>query len=133
MLSERCNLPRCALVLAAVSLLCASLLSAEGTEKRLVLAEHLGQEWTNELVTFPFEASKGACVVESVHATGPLGRSGQSSLVLRPGRTRVLTRGRASRCWWTSWRLMVRLPTRYPMERDPRHRPRRPRRPRTWP
>lgn len=58
----------CVLALAAASLLC-----AEGAEKRFVLAERLGRGYTNELVTFPFEALKGVCVIESVRATGPSG------------------------------------------------------------
>ncbi|MHB9131670.1 MAG: hypothetical protein ACYDBB_11355 [Armatimonadota bacterium] len=42
-------------------------------EKRIVLPEQLNVHWSRELVTYPFTADNGACVVESVRLTGPQG------------------------------------------------------------
>jgi len=42
-------------------------------ERRIVLQEHFGQKWANELVTYPFTAKKGTCKAGSVMLTGPKG------------------------------------------------------------
>ena len=48
-------------------------LSAHGADQVLTLKESLGLSWTNELVSFPFEAKKGDCVAASIQVTGPRG------------------------------------------------------------
>ncbi|MHB9023895.1 MAG: hypothetical protein ACYC7E_06915 [Armatimonadota bacterium] len=42
-------------------------------ETRIVLREYLKQQWTNELLTYPFSAEKGTCDARSVTLTGPQG------------------------------------------------------------
>ena len=48
--------------------------SATGAaEQELVLQERLKRQWTNELVTFSFEAAEGQCHRDSVRLVGPRG------------------------------------------------------------
>jgi len=42
-------------------------------ERQIVLREHFGQKWMNELVTYPFTAKEGACRADSLTLTGPNG------------------------------------------------------------
>ncbi|MHB9023898.1 MAG: hypothetical protein ACYC7E_06930 [Armatimonadota bacterium] len=42
-------------------------------ETKITLREHLKQQWTNELLTYPFSAAQGACDARSVTLTGPQG------------------------------------------------------------
>ncbi len=42
-------------------------------EHRIALKEHVNRQWTNELLSYPFEAPEGACHVESVSLRGPAG------------------------------------------------------------
>ena len=42
-------------------------------EHRIVLREHVNRQWTNELLSYPFEAAEGACHVASVGLRGPGG------------------------------------------------------------
>jgi len=42
-------------------------------EQKIVLQEHLKQEWKSELVTYPFEAEKGQCHPDSIRLSGPKG------------------------------------------------------------
>jgi len=42
-------------------------------EYRIVLKERLNRQWTNELLSYPFEAPQGACHVDSVSLEGPAG------------------------------------------------------------
>jgi hypothetical protein len=42
-------------------------------EQQIVLKEHLGQTWTQELLTYPFSAPEGACHPDSLRLTGPDG------------------------------------------------------------
>ncbi len=59
-------------VLAATILLAIAAASDAG-EKTIALRDHLKTTWSNELVTYPFEAAKGQCHVESVTLSGPKG------------------------------------------------------------
>ena len=59
------------LVAATAMLALGSALSAG--EQEIVLQDHLEQKWSNELVTFPFEALKGQCHRDSVTLEGPSG------------------------------------------------------------
>ncbi|HEY3415833.1 MAG TPA: hypothetical protein VGM23_03020, partial [Armatimonadota bacterium] len=40
-------------------------------ETKIVLRDYLKEQWTNELLTYPFSATKGACDARSVTITGP--------------------------------------------------------------
>ncbi|NQU26561.1 MAG: hypothetical protein HQ567_35200 [Candidatus Nealsonbacteria bacterium] len=42
-------------------------------ETKIVVSEHLGLTWTDEVVTYPFSAGKGRCTATSVKLLGPLG------------------------------------------------------------
>ncbi|MFH1918866.1 MAG: hypothetical protein ABIP48_03120 [Planctomycetota bacterium] len=42
-------------------------------EHEIVLKEHVSRRWTNELLSYPFEAAEGACRVDSVTLRGPEG------------------------------------------------------------
>jgi len=42
-------------------------------EKKIVLRDHIKQQWKNELVTYPFEAEKGQCHPDSIRLLGPKG------------------------------------------------------------
>jgi hypothetical protein len=42
-------------------------------EQQIVLREHLNKQWTNELLTYPFSAEKGACHERSITLMGPQG------------------------------------------------------------
>ncbi|MHB9025795.1 MAG: hypothetical protein ACYC7E_16780 [Armatimonadota bacterium] len=42
-------------------------------ESKIVLRDYINQPWTNELLTYPFSAPKGACDARSVTLTGPRG------------------------------------------------------------
>ena len=46
---------------------------ATAGEHRIVLKEHVNRQWTNELLSDPFAAPKGACHVDSVSLRGPQG------------------------------------------------------------
>jgi len=46
---------------------------ATAGEQQFVLKEHVGRRWTNELLSYPFEAPKDACHVDSVSLRGPDG------------------------------------------------------------
>jgi len=56
-------------------------------ETQIVVSEHLGLTWTDEVVTYPFSASQGRCLAGSVQLTGPQGpRACQlSEVMLWPG------------------------------------------------
>ena len=56
-------------------------------ETRIVLTEHLGLTWTDEVVTYPFSAEKGRCIAPSVKLTGPQGSQAcqLSEVMLWPG------------------------------------------------
>jgi hypothetical protein len=45
-------------------------------EKQILLREYVNQQWTHELVTYPFSAPPGACLARSVTLTGPRGPVG---------------------------------------------------------
>ncbi|MHB9025792.1 MAG: hypothetical protein ACYC7E_16765 [Armatimonadota bacterium] len=47
--------------------------SVQAAETQIVLRDYLNQPWTNELLTYPFSAPKGACDARSVTLTGPRG------------------------------------------------------------
>jgi hypothetical protein len=59
------------MLMAAVVLL--SSVRARAGETTIVLRDYLQQSWTNELLTYPFSASKGACDARSITLTGPHG------------------------------------------------------------
>ncbi|MHB9023900.1 MAG: hypothetical protein ACYC7E_06940 [Armatimonadota bacterium] len=42
-------------------------------ETKIVLRDYLNRQWTNELLTYPFSAARGACDARSVSLTGPRG------------------------------------------------------------
>ena len=42
-------------------------------EHQIVLKEHVNRRWTNELLSYRFEAPEGACHVDSVSLRGPEG------------------------------------------------------------
>ena len=42
-------------------------------EKTIILREYVGQSWSNQLVTYTFEAGKGQCDADSARITGPGG------------------------------------------------------------
>ena len=44
-----------------------------GGERQIVLRDYLNQQWTNELLSYPFSAAEGACDARSVTLTGPRG------------------------------------------------------------
>ena len=48
-------------------------LSASAAQVTISLGEHLNRRWTRELVTYPFQASEGACVADSLILIGPRG------------------------------------------------------------
>jgi len=47
--------------------------SVQAEETQIALRDYLGQQWTNELLTYPFSAPPGACSAASVTLTGPRG------------------------------------------------------------
>lgn len=47
--------------------------SATAAEHRIVLKEHVNRQWTNELLSFPFEMPEGACHEDSLSLQGPSG------------------------------------------------------------
>jgi len=48
-------------------------LPAWAGEQKIVVRDYLNQQWTNELLTYPFSAAEGACDARSVTLTGPRG------------------------------------------------------------
>jgi hypothetical protein len=48
-------------------------LNSPAAEQTIVLRDYIKQAWSNELLTYPFSAPKGACLPESVTLTGPQG------------------------------------------------------------
>jgi hypothetical protein len=48
-------------------------LSAQAAEKTMILKDQLNRAWTNELVSYAFEAPKGACAAGSIALKGPNG------------------------------------------------------------
>ncbi|MHC4401735.1 MAG: hypothetical protein ACYTG0_18850 [Planctomycetota bacterium] len=46
---------------------------ATAGEHRIVLKEHVGRQWTHELLSYPFEVPEGACHVDSLSLRGPEG------------------------------------------------------------
>jgi len=42
-------------------------------EQQIVLRDYVKQQWTNELVTYPFEAAKGQCHPDSIRLSDPKG------------------------------------------------------------
>ncbi len=46
---------------------------AAGGERQIALREYVGRQWTNELLSYPFEAAEGACHVDGVRLQGPDG------------------------------------------------------------
>ena len=42
-------------------------------ERGIVLKEHVNRRWTNELLSYPFEAPEGACHEDSVSLEDPEG------------------------------------------------------------
>ena len=63
--------PGVVILIAAISLLRASMVRAG--EQRIVLRDHVKQEWKNELLTYAFSATKGTCHPDSVTLAGPRG------------------------------------------------------------
>ncbi len=59
-------------VLMIFSILLAQPAMAAG-EKKIVLAEHLGLTWRDEVVSYPFSADKGSFAADSITLTGPNG------------------------------------------------------------
>jgi hypothetical protein len=59
------------LVFATVCVLLLPALAAG--ERKIVVTEHLGLTWSDEVVSYPFSAEKGRCVAGSVKLTGPNG------------------------------------------------------------
>ncbi|MHB9129628.1 MAG: hypothetical protein ACYDBB_00880 [Armatimonadota bacterium] len=47
--------------------------SSRAGETKIVLREYLNRQWTDELLTYPFSAAKGACDARSVTLTGQQG------------------------------------------------------------
>lgn len=62
---------RTSILIAAVAISEASLVWAG--EQRMVVRDHIEQEWKNELLTYSFCAPKGACHPDSVTLDGPRG------------------------------------------------------------
>jgi len=60
-----------AILIVAVSFAGASMVRAG--EQRIVLRDYIKQEWTNELLTYPFSAPERACHPNSVTLVGPRG------------------------------------------------------------
>ena len=54
----------------AMTVVASNSLAAEQT---IVLRDYIKQAWSNELLSYPFSAPKGACLPESVTLTGPQG------------------------------------------------------------
>lgn len=54
-------------------LLTALCVMGRAAQMQIVLPEQLNVDWKHELVTYPFAADAGACVVDSVRLTGPNG------------------------------------------------------------
>ncbi|MHB9024393.1 MAG: hypothetical protein ACYC7E_09490 [Armatimonadota bacterium] len=52
---------------------CLAPVSSWAGETKIVLRDYVNQQWTNELLTYPFTAAKGTCMVNSVTLTGPRG------------------------------------------------------------
>jgi len=64
------------IALAMIAICFAGPVAADGRnsdETRIVLSEHLGLTWTNEVVTYPFSADKGLFPAESISLRGPDG------------------------------------------------------------
>jgi hypothetical protein len=62
-----------ALLLADVIIMAGPGRPAMAGEQRIVLQEHVGRQWTNELLSYPFEAPEGACGADSLSLQGPEG------------------------------------------------------------
>ena len=62
-----------ALVLVGVIIMAGVCRPATAGEDQIALKEHVGRPWTNELLSYPFEALEGACHVDSVGLGGPEG------------------------------------------------------------
>ena len=62
-----------ALVLLGVIIMAGVCRPATAGEHQIVLKEHVNRRWTNELLSYPFEAPEGACHVDSVSLRGPEG------------------------------------------------------------
>lgn len=63
-----------ALVLFGVVIMVGVSRRAMAGEQRIVLKEHVNRRWTNELLSYAFEAPEGACHVDSVSLEGPEGQ-----------------------------------------------------------
>jgi len=61
------------LVLLAAVALVGVCRTATAGEHKIVLTEHVNRRWTNELLSYPFEAPEGACHAGSVRLDGPKG------------------------------------------------------------
>jgi len=70
-LSGRSKASGLAILIAAMTLACVSMVRAG--EQRIVLRDYINQQWTNQLVTFPFEAERGQCHPDSIRLVGPRG------------------------------------------------------------
>ena len=66
-------------------------------ERKIVVREHLGLTWSDEVVAYPFSAEKGRCQVGSVKLTGPNGSQAcqLSDVVLWEG-TKFIKSGKLS-------------------------------------
>ncbi|MFH1265551.1 MAG: hypothetical protein ABIK89_07460, partial [Planctomycetota bacterium] len=62
-----------ALVLLGVIIVAGACRPGTAGEHEIVLKEHVSRRWTNELLSYPFEAAEGACHVDSVTLRGPEG------------------------------------------------------------
>jgi len=67
-------------------------------ESQIVLRDYIKQQWKNELVTFPFEAAKGQCHVDSVTLHGPKGQMPcqLSDVTFWPGSTTMVKTAKLS-------------------------------------
>ena len=69
----RCDYTACIRWLALAAAVIAGSHRAEAGEHRIVLKEHVNHRWTNELLSYPFEAPEGACRENSLSIEGPQG------------------------------------------------------------
>ena len=54
---------------------CGAMVAAQAGEQRIALRDYLNQQWTNELLIYPFSTPEGACLPDSVTLTDPLGQA----------------------------------------------------------
>ena len=61
------------LVFLGVIIMAGICLPVTAAELQIVLKEHVNRQWTNELLSYPFEAPEGACHPDSLSLQGPAG------------------------------------------------------------